>query len=65
MPVTVAVPAVNPVKVTEQLPAADKVHWFVPVMLPEPVATAKSTVPAGVLAPAPAVSATVALQVEP
>jgi hypothetical protein len=65
VPVTVAVPAVNPVKVTEQLPAADKVHWFVPVMLPEPVATAKSTVPAGVLAPALAVSATVAVQVEP
>jgi hypothetical protein len=64
VPVTVTVPAVNPVKVTEQLPAADNVHGE-PEMLPVPVTgfTTKLTVPAGVEAPVPAVSDTVAVQV--
>ncbi len=54
---------VDGVKVAEQLPA-DRVHGE-PETVPEPVATVKATVPAGVEAPRPAVSATVAVQVEP
>ncbi len=54
-------------KVTEQVPAADRVHGE-PEMLPEPPLvpgfTTKATVPAGVVAPRPAVSATVAVHIE-
>ena len=64
VPVTVKLAVVDGVKVTEQLPA-NRVHGFVPVITPVPVVIAKLTVPAGTLAPRPAVSVTVAVQVEP
>jgi hypothetical protein len=51
------------VKVTEQVPAADKVH-VVAENVPAAPVRVKVTVPEGVVAPAPLVSATVAVQVE-
>jgi len=64
VPVTVKLAVVDGVKVTEQVPAADNVHGE-PETTPAPVARTTPTEPAGVDAPAPAVSATVAVQVEP
>jgi hypothetical protein len=64
VPVTLAVPLADGVKVTEQVPATDNVHGE-PMTLPVPVARTTPTEPAGVEAPPPAVSVTVALQVEP
>jgi len=51
------------VKVTEQLPVADKVHVGAE-NVPAAPADVKVTVPEGVLDPTPLVSATVAVQVE-
>jgi hypothetical protein len=61
VPVIVAVPVVEPaVNVTEQLPA-DRVQ-LVGLNVPIPVgATVKLTVPVGTVAPAPSMSATVAV----
>jgi hypothetical protein len=59
----VATPAALGVKVTEQVPAADKVH-VVAENVPAAPVRVKVTVPEGVVAPAPLVSATVAVHVE-
>ncbi len=64
MPVTLAVPPADGMKVTEQVPA-NRVQVADGVKLPEPVVTTKPTVPVGVVAPAPAVSVTVTLQGTP
>jgi len=61
--VIVARPAALGVNVTEQLPAADRVH-VVDEKVPAAPEEVKVTVPDGVLDPAPFVSATVAVQVE-
>ena len=58
----VAVPAALGVKVTEQLPLTNV--QLVALKLPARPVAAKATEPAGVVAPAPLVSATVAVQVE-
>jgi len=59
----VATPAALGVNVTEQLPVADRVH-VVADKVPAAPELVKVTVPAGVEAPTPLVSATVAVQVE-
>jgi hypothetical protein len=61
--VIVATPAAPGVNVTEQVPAADKVH-VVAEKVPAAPVELKVTVPDGVLDPMPLVSATVAVQVE-
>src|SRR5205809_452341 len=58
----VAVPAALGVKVTEQLPLTNV--QLVALKLPARPVAVKATEPAGVVAPAPLVSATVAVQVE-
>jgi hypothetical protein len=58
-----AVPAALGVKVTEQVPAAVKVQLAALNVPARPVAV-KPTEPAGVVAPAPLVSATVAVHVD-
>jgi len=61
--VIVARPVAVGVKVTEQLPVADKVHVGAEKVPAAPLEV-KVTVPEGVLDPIPLVSATVAVQVE-
>jgi hypothetical protein len=63
VPVMVAVPAALGVNVTEHVPAADSVQLGALNVPARPVAV-KPTEPPGVVAPAPLVSATVAVQVE-
>ena len=58
----VAVPAALGVKVTEQLPLTNV--QLVALKLPARPVAVKATEPAGVVAPAPLVSATVAVQVD-
>src|SRR5213083_3299975 len=59
----VAVPAALGVNVTEQLPAPDRVQLVALKVPARPVAV-NATEPAGVVEPAPLVSATVAVHVE-
>jgi hypothetical protein len=61
--VIVATPAALGVKVTEHVPAADRVHVGAEKVPAAPVEV-KDTVPAGVLPPAPPMSTTVAVHVE-
>jgi hypothetical protein len=61
--VIVETPVVLGVKVTEHVPVADRVHVGAEKAPAAPVEV-NVTVPAGVVAPAPLVSATVAVQVE-
>jgi len=61
--VIVATPAALGVKVTEQLPVANNVQLGAEKVPATPLEV-KDTEPAGVLAPTPFVSATVAVQVE-
>jgi len=63
VPVTLAVPEADGVNVTLQLPL-ERVQ-LEGLKLPEPAATLKLTVPAGVVAPEPAVSDAMAVHVEP
>jgi len=63
VPVIEAVPAALGVKVTEQVPAADNVQ-LVALNVPARPLAVKPTEPAGVVAPAPLVSATVAVHVD-
>jgi hypothetical protein len=58
-----AVPAALGVNVTEQVPAADNVQLGA-LNVPARPAAEKPTEPAGVVAPAPPMSVTVAVQVE-
>src|SRR5690349_14091812 len=58
-----AVPAALGVNVTEQVPAADNVQLGA-LKVPARPAAVKATEPAGVVAPAPLVSATVTVHVE-
>ena len=62
MPEIVAVPAALGVNVTEQLPLTNV--QLVALKVPARPVAVKATEPAGVVAPAPLVSATVAVQVE-
>ncbi len=59
----VAVPVVLIVKVTEQVPVADRVQLGA-LNVPAAPVLVKLTAPEGVVAPAPLVSVTVAVQVE-
>jgi hypothetical protein len=61
--VMTAVPAALGVNVTEQVPAADNVQLGA-LKVPARPAAVKPTEPAGVVAPAPLVSATVTVQVD-
>jgi hypothetical protein len=61
--VIVATPAALGVKVTEHVPAADRLQVVAEKVPARPVAV-NVTVPEGTLEPAPLVSATVAVQVE-
>jgi hypothetical protein len=63
VPVMTAVPAALGVKVTEHVPAADRVQ-LAALKVPARPAAVNPTEPAGVLLPTPLVSATVAVQVE-
>jgi hypothetical protein len=58
-----AVPAALGVKVTEQVPAADRVQ-LVALKVPAAPVLVNATEPAGVVAPAPFASTTVAVHVE-
>ena len=62
MPEIVAVPTALGVNVTEQLPLTNV--QLVALKVPARPVAVKATEPAGVVAPAPLVSATVAVQVE-